>query len=101
MFAYCDYNLGHMTCSTTVGYKTFDVPVSLELLVAEKLFLLPGPWYDILSSRVSFMRSGVTEGHHVLDVFNQRVTGRWHDGLKIRASVNTTLIYRLLYTKDL
>lgn len=52
--------------------------------MAQKLIFLPGPWNDVLSSRLSLERSRVAGGHHVLNVVNQRVTGGRHDGLTMR-----------------
>lgn len=72
------------TCIIIYLTNLFDIPVSLELLVAQMLFFLPGPRYDTLSSRLSLVRSGVARRHHVLNVFNQGVTGRRHGALKHR-----------------
>lgn len=52
-----------------------------------QIFFLPGPRDNALSGRLPLMRSGVTRGHHVLNVINHRVAGRWHDNLKIRQSL--------------
>lgn len=62
------------------------VPVSLELFVVQKLFLLLGPWYDVLSRRLSFMGGGVRGRHHVLNIFNHGVAGGRHDDLKDHSS---------------
>lgn len=91
--------------ATVLVYEQSDIPVGLELFVAQ-IFFLPGPWYDTLSSRLSFVRSGVTRRHHVLNVFNQRVTSRRHDDLKIRQpwstkhyARNCIIQLRLVYTQ--
>lgn len=72
------YNSHILPLTVVVLYQTFDMPVSLELLMAQ-IFFLPGPRDNALSGRLSLVRSGVTRGHHVLNVINHRVAGRWHD----------------------
>lgn len=47
------------------------------------ILFLPGPRYDIFPSRLSVLRCWVIERHHVFNVFNYRVTRRWHDDLTI------------------
>lgn len=71
-----------ITCILVVPVQQlFDKPVSLELLMF--YMFLPGPRYDTFSSQLSVMRCGVIKRHHVLNVFNHRVTRRWHDYLTI------------------